>query len=98
MTLDEAILHSEEKAEQLCGKCAEEHAQLAEWLKELKIRRETVDAEPVRHGHWIEQEVGNLDTYYTCSACKEDFCLIEGEPSDNLWNYCPNCGAKMDGE
>ena len=55
-----------------------------------------VEAKPVVHAHWIEQEDGNLDTYYTCSSCKEDFDLIAGTPCENLYNYCPNCGAKMD--
>lgn len=36
MTLDEVINHVLEKAESLCGECAEEHRQLAEWLIELK--------------------------------------------------------------
>ena len=56
MTLDEAIKHCEEKAEELreqpfkekmdieevadCEECAEEHEQLAEWLKELKAYKE----------------------------------------------------------
>ena len=42
MTLDEAIKHAEEKT---CGNtaCAEEHRQLAEWLKELKWRRVKMD-------------------------------------------------------
>ena len=42
VTLDEAIKHAEEKA---CGNtgCAEEHRQLAEWLKELKWRRVKMD-------------------------------------------------------
>ena len=44
MTLDEAIKHAEEVAKQneekRCCKCAEEHRQLAEWLKELKQLRE----------------------------------------------------------
>lgn len=37
MTLKEAIVHCEEKAEELgqCS-CAEEHIQLANWLKELQ--------------------------------------------------------------
>lgn len=42
MTLDEAIKHCEDVAEDRCGcaeDCAEEHRQLAEWLKELKERR-----------------------------------------------------------
>lgn len=56
MTIDEAIQHCEEVAEKqdkLCeisvterakeqnSKCAEEHRQLAEWLKELKAYKET---------------------------------------------------------
>lgn len=52
MTLDEAIKHAEEVAERnewfaknclesmQCRECAEEHRQLAEWLKELKRYRE----------------------------------------------------------
>lgn len=60
MTLDEAIKHCEEKAEELeeeavkgccddteimnnCIKCAEEHRQLAEWLRELKKDRKILD-------------------------------------------------------
>jgi hypothetical protein len=39
MTLDEAIAHSKEASETNCGQCAEEHAQLAEWLIELKEYR-----------------------------------------------------------
>lgn len=71
MTLDEAIKHCEEVAEEndlaagmykilaennhntyekltaetnssRCVECAEEHRQLAEWLRELKERRETI--------------------------------------------------------
>lgn len=57
MTLDEAIKHAEEvaeKQEMLCTicvsedarkdkkRCAEEHRQLAEWLKELKHLRNIV--------------------------------------------------------
>lgn len=42
MNIDEAIAHAEEVASRKfddrvhCIKCAEEHAQLAKWLKELK--------------------------------------------------------------
>ena len=45
MTLDEAIKHCEEREKEQalngCFACAEEHKQLAEWLKELKRYRET---------------------------------------------------------
>ena len=49
-------------------------------------------------GRWIEQEGYDGDTYYDCSECGESFCLIDGTPTDNLYNYCPNCGAKMEVE
>lgn len=49
----------------------------------------TADVEPVRHGRWIHEMVG----YVKCSVCndlEEDVCAI-------FYNFCPNCGAKMDG-
>ena len=40
MTIDEAIRHAEDKAHELgCTECAQEHRQLAAWLRELKFRR-----------------------------------------------------------
>ena len=51
-----------------------------------------------RTGHWIEKEDFNGDTYYDCSECGESFCLIDGTPTDNLYNFCPNCGADMRGD
>ena len=45
----------------------------------------TIDAEPIRHGRWIDCSNG-----WMCSECEQD----------NTYDkpYCPNCGAKMDGE
>ena len=41
MTLDEAIDHAENVADRVqCQACADEHRQLAAWLKELRHRRE----------------------------------------------------------
>lgn len=48
-----------------------------------------------KNGHWIEKDGLDGDIYYDCSECCESFCLIDGTPTDNLYNYCPNCGAKM---
>ena len=76
----------------LVGTCTRDNEYLSNRLKKAP----TIEARPVVHGHWIEQEDGNLDTYYTCSSCKEDFDLIAGTPCENLYNYCPSCGAKMD--
>ena len=44
MTLDEAIKHCLEIAKSdVCANCKNEHLQLAEWLLELKKRREKHD-------------------------------------------------------
>lgn len=45
MTLDEAIGHADEKAATCEGACAADHAQLAAWLRELKMLREIVHDE-----------------------------------------------------
>jgi hypothetical protein len=42
LTLDDAILHSQEKAKAHCGECAKEHQQLADWLLELKDLRRRI--------------------------------------------------------
>lgn len=70
-------------------------------LKCHRIVREapTADVVEVRHGHWITQEEAELmdsfDLAYTCSVCGHlDWDCTESE----TFNYCPNCGAKMDGE
>ena len=47
---------------------------------------------PVRHGRWIEQEKYTFGVMYDCSICG-DRILDNG----HSWNYCPNCGAIMDG-
>ena len=46
-------------------------------------------------GKWIEQDDEWSGVYYECSVCKEAFTFIDGTPTDNLYNYCPNCGALM---
>ena len=51
------------------------------------------DVAPVRHGRRIEQEKYTFGSMCDCSLC-ENRILDNGHP----WNYCPNCGAKMDGE
>ena len=51
------------------------------------------DVAPVRHGRWVEQEKYDFGTMYDCSICG-DRILDNG----HSWNYCPNCGAKMNGD
>ena len=50
------------------------------------------DVAPVRHGLWIEKDKYAFGVMYDCSICGNRI-LDNG----HSWNYCPNCGAKMDG-
>ena len=59
----------------------------------------TVDAVPVRHGYWVIADADKGE--YICSVCGEtDTDCSDRYSNHNVFgqNYCPNCGAKMDGE
>lgn len=56
------------------------------------------DVEPVRHGAWerTDDDWNSLSTFQ-CSVCGEEWCFEIDEDLQQLnYNYCPNCGAKMD--
>lgn len=49
-----------------------------------------VDAVPVRRGKWIIYVVSPFDGEdVKCSECGERGCA-------SYWDYCPNCGARME--
>ena len=68
----------------------------AAWLDECIATVHTFDAEPMKHGRWIENsDPGqNINEHYMCSECG---CTFHNWANDN---YCPNCGSKnrMDGD
>ena len=41
----------------------------------------------MRHGHWVEARY----PLFTCSVCGATY-----QDNGYGYNYCPNCGAKMD--
>lgn len=70
--------------------CTTDLWSVEDWLN----NQPTIDAAPIVHGRW-------LDGFCTNCACEApDFItyvgceLYEWEPTP----YCPNCGAKMDGD
>ena len=73
----------------LSANCIVELNRLAlEIIKRQQAEQPSADVAPVRHGHWIECNYGLT---FECSECKY--------PTEyNLTDYCPNCGAKMDGD
>lgn len=55
----------------------------------------SADVQPVKHGHW--KAYGSLPTnQWSCSECRG---LVEVSHYCNecYYDFCPNCGAKMDG-
>ena len=44
------------------------------------------DVQPVKHGRWMYP--------FYCSGCG----FVPYYSSDLTYNYCPNCGARMDGD
>ena len=56
----------------------------------------TIEAEPVRHGRWVASDPDD-------HGCVKHICSECGKYRLYMWSdyvncdYCPNCGAKMDG-
>lgn len=71
---------------------------VADWQEKCINEASAVDAELVRHGEWILNPC-NLynNATWVCSVCGNEWVLIDGTPLDNQMNYCPKCGARMDG-
>ena len=63
---------------------------MQEWID----KQPTVDAELVKHGRWLlEREPDGKPYCLHCSVCDGDFSNISIMQG---YDYCPNCGAKMD--
>lgn len=54
----------------------------------------TIDVAPVRHGRWISvpHKLARV-----CSVCNRDEPYKFADIDADVYDYCPNCGAKMDG-
>lgn len=55
-----------------------------------RARLEHVPAVLPKTGKWIDKSGGIEGAWNYCSVC--------GEQAIDLYDYCPNCGAKMEGE
>ena len=50
------------------------------------------DVVPVVHGRWVPTKAPFMNECKDCSVC--GYRTVWG----NRYNYCPNCGAKMEGD
>ena len=80
-----------------------------EWTDEYSIgQRNQYDADllaietvptidPVKHGEWVGTEFDNYADGYPVFyewACSNCGCVFEDD--EPTYNYCPNCGARME--
>ena len=63
------------------------------------------DAAEVKHGEWLVlAEFTDNEICTQCSVCGEEYTYKTGRIGELIkncyakYNYCPNCGTKMDGE
>ena len=83
-----------------------------DYKKELTVTKPVIDKMPivdaveVVHGRWEDMYGGKYENpRFRCSLCKKKALYVPvqgllGNWSDTqtLSKYCPNCGAKMDGD
>lgn len=72
-----------------------ENDELREAVERIKDI-EPADVSPVRRGMW--KKIGKWGRVYRCDQCGNflDFDGVNAGRGDT--NFCPNCGAKMDGK
>ena len=99
MTKEEAIAVLEKEASIIDDNSIEMTA--GEWDEFDDLKRdaihvaiEALQAEPVKHGEWVESEISN--ELYNCSNCGGACWSYDYERTIVKSNFCPNCGAKMD--
>lgn len=64
--------------------------------QDLLDKAPSVDAEPVRHGRWVQKKT--ITAFHHCSICGATHKMQASCNKYVLFRYCPFCGAKMDQE
>ena len=59
-------------------------------VKSMIHSEKATDVAPVRHGRWVPTEAPFMNECEDCSVC--GYRTVWGHG----YNYCPNCGCKMD--
>ena len=76
------------KRNEVYADCEFNHPKYQDTLREIVEAEPSVDAVEVVHGEW--EKYLNEGLLWRCSIC--------GSRINVPYHYCPNCGAKMDGE
>jgi hypothetical protein len=63
------------------------------WEPDGATNLPAADVAQVVHGEWLLRHEGR-GHYWECSVCHENPCIYVTKHT----KFCPNCGAKMDGD
>ena len=86
----------EEMAKEICHGCANgeecKHCLCGDWynaemLYEAGYRKQS-------EGEWLSVDG---DVIFKCSICEGEISTSWDYDPDEMWSYCPRCGAKMKG-
>ena len=67
-------------------------------IKDALLAIKAIDVQPVVHGEWVDGGVDGVGAcgieyrYNKCSVCGYEYSF------PMKYKFCPNCGARMDGE
>lgn len=91
-----ALLADIDELHEHCGHC-DGYGYISKDKAMQKVKAApAVDAVEVKYGHWQEYEDYCLDLYYACSVCDGLFYMADGTPTENGYNFCPKCSARLD--
>lgn len=65
------------------------------WFRAAIDNMPTID--PVKHGRWEPWDLSWGRSVWSCSVCR-DATEVPTEMGDPIYKFCPNCGARMEGE
>lgn len=95
------IIDANALKEYMCSICdnrerCEDREQVCSLIADID-EQPTIEVEPVKHGRWKHSKAGGLPTNrFVCSEC-DGLVQVSTYRNRCMFNYCPNCGAKMDG-
>ena len=71
-------------------------------IEDQKTLEQIIDEQPTieerKKGKWNAYYHSIDDISYSCNLCGHSapYDLWEGKAKQKKWNYCPNCGARME--
>lgn len=75
------------------GKLMHASCEIKQKIADIVCETQPIDAVEVVHGRWLDGKLNYITLSrgnHICSNCRSATGVVK-------FNYCPNCGAKMDG-